>query len=111
MSVEWIPEGPIISGNMVKISSTELHALLTRYFEWFPQFQSQESEKLKQQTSAGPSDVMERAHFLATIRSCVDTYGRVPDEAEMEAASSELSRKMDLFYKFMLMQHFEAQLR
>lgn len=98
LSYRFSKEGPVIKGNKVVISASESHALLNRYFEHLPHFVEKEDKNKNRQKE----DVLGAAHVLATIRACADTYDRVPDEDEMTKMNTELARKFDLFYKFIL---------
>jgi len=103
IAIEWTDEGPRIFGHGVTISPTEACALLDRWQEWLPKFVEQEVERGRPRRDAGPV-----AQVLAVIRACADTYNRVPDNEEMTAGESELSRKMDLLYLFFAAMEEEA---
>ena len=104
ISIEWTDQGPRIISPDVVISATEANALLNRYIEWFPKFIEQ--EKVRRGTD-DKAIIGEAANILAVIRACYETYNDVPTEEEMQEHSTELSRKIDLFFAFLAELYFK----
>ena len=55
-------------------------------------------------------DVWPAANLLAWLRACAETYNHFPDEDELKAQETELSRKYELFYAFTQQLHIDANL-
>jgi len=103
ISIAWTQEGPRIIGNDVPLTATEANAVLNRWHKNFPVFLRREKMRHGKE-----QDAVEAARLLATIRACGDTYGQIPDEQDMSEMRSELSRKFDLFYKFLVEMEADA---
>ena len=96
ITVDWLEEGPRLIGRGVVISATECNALMSRWADELPKFIEQE----KKNRTNRPEDVWPAAALLACIRACGDTYNWHPNEEEIWALKTELSKKFNLFYLF-----------
>jgi len=104
VSIEWTDEGPRVSGCGVVLTPTESNALLDRWTDKIGYFLARErNERGKDDPSVDP-----KANFLAILRAFGDTYHRVPTEEETRELSTELAKKLDLFYVFVEIMHSEA---
>jgi hypothetical protein len=96
LTVDWTDGGPVITGNGVQLSQTETNALTKRFQVHMPHY----IEKAKK--DFGDDDPISAAFLAAVFRSCTETYAAEPTEEEMAGSQTELARKMDLFYWFMM---------
>lgn len=99
--IRWTDEGPHITGLSAALTPAETHALLERWSKALPEI----AEELHQQYGEVNEIGM---HLLASLRACIETYIRVPDESEMEAHTTDLSRKIELFWKFLTTLGYQA---
>jgi hypothetical protein len=64
--------------------------------EFLPKFIESEKER------GASKDILGSATVLATLKACGETYRRIPDEEEMKKGETEISKKFNLFYRFVL---------
>ena len=96
LTVDWTDGGPVITGNGVQLSQTETNALTKRLQMHMPSY----IDKAKKDFS--DDNPISTAFLAAIYRSCTETYAAEPTEEEMAGSLTELARKIDLFYWFMM---------
>ena len=104
IAVEWTEEGPRIFGRDILLTATESSALLDRWMDHFDNFLESERNRL----GADDPTALPKANILAVLSACGDIYNRVPGEEELGELSTELAKKLNLFWLFTEAMHFEA---
>jgi hypothetical protein len=95
--VEWTSEGPRVSmHDGTTLSPTEMNGLLDRWAE-IDLGAVAESHKWKNDPDGSIS-----ALIFSVTKACLQLYGYFPEEKELEELSTELARKYDLFWRFMV---------
>jgi len=95
--VELTNDEPIIKGVDVQISPSESNELITKYSYHIDDLRAKENYNGDMRDF-----ILDPAGVVATLETCKDVYGSVPTEEELQAAIMELSKKSNLFYKFMI---------
>jgi hypothetical protein len=93
--VEWAGTAPQLTGFGTTLSPQETLDLLIVWTSWIWKFLDKQDTGDKT-----PEHRFREANVTATIRAFGEVHGRVPDEEEMQAGQSELSKKLDLFHAF-----------
>ena len=93
--LEWTREGPRVSmfdGTVISVS--EMVGLLDNWME-------QDKNKAFQDHQDAPDPGI-AALIFSVSKACYDFYGRFPEEQEFEDLSTELARKYELFWRFIV---------
>jgi hypothetical protein len=95
--VEWTLEGPRVSMlDGTVLSPTEMNGLLDRWGE-IDLGEVAESHKWKNDPDGSIS-----ALIFSVTKACFGLYGYFPEEKDLAELSTELARKYDLFWRFMV---------
>jgi hypothetical protein len=93
LSVEWTEEGPTVcADDGTVLSATEMTGLLDR---WSDIDKDRVADELE-------TDSVIPVMIFTVLKSCLDFYGRFPEEVELENLSTELARKYNLFWRFLM---------
>ena len=96
IAIEWPGEGPRISGNNVVLSVSESNALYSRYLDYYDKFVA------KAKKNDGKDFELGAANVRAVLKACEVTYNNKISEEELKTFKTELAKKFDLFYKFVM---------